>query len=83
MKSGRSSAPLSPGNSYNYQGPITGDMKVGSSRRSLEGLNQEVSNSFENYEFSISPKVFMFKCVCVCVCVRACVRTCVCVCVSE
>ena len=57
VKSGRSSAPVSPGNTYNYQGPITSEMKVGSSRRSLEGLNQEVSNSFENCEFSTSPKV--------------------------
>ena len=58
MKSGRSSAPVSPGNSYSYQGPITSEMKVGSSRRSLEGLNQEVSSSFENCEFGTSPKVF-------------------------
>ena len=56
MKSGRCSAPVSPGNSYSYQGPINSEMKIGSSRRSLEGLNQEVSSSFENCE---SPKVVM------------------------
>lgn len=56
VKSGRSSAPVSPGNTYSYQGPITNELKIGSSRRSLEGLNQEVSSSFENCEFSISPK---------------------------
>ena len=52
-------------------------MKVGSSRRSLEGLNQEVSSSFENCEFGTSPKVFIsivhVVCVCVCVCVCSCV----------
>ena len=82
MKSGRISAPVSPGNSYSYQGPMTGEMKVGSSRRSLEGLNQEVSSSFENCEFSTSPKV-LCMCMRVCVCVRAfvCVCACVCVCV--
>ena len=82
MKSGRISAPVSPGNSYSYQGPMTGEMKVGSSRRSLEGLNQEVSSSFENCEFSTSPKVLCMRarvCVCMCVCVCACVCAFVCV----
>ena len=75
VKSGRSSAPVSPGNTYSYQGPITSEMKIGSSRRSLEGLNQEVSSSFENCEFSTSPKVCVYVYVS-----RVCVHTCVHVC---
>ena len=81
MKSGRSSAPVSPGNSYSYQGPITSEMKIGSSRRSLEGLNQEVSSSFENCEFGTSHKVCacVYIHVCVCVSTSLCVFACPCV----